>query len=103
VAATVNLPAAPEGRSARWAPGNVATRRTASAVLVLPTDSPADEPIVLTGSAVAMWDAFTTPRTFDAVIATLAAQYAADDATIRSAMAPIVARLAESGALVEQP
>jgi hypothetical protein len=89
VAAAVNAPGL--SPSARLGRGEVVTRRTHDAVLLLPIASPSDEPVVLTGSAIAAWDTFEVPHTVDEVVATLGHRFDAGTETIRAAVAPLVA------------
>jgi hypothetical protein len=78
----------------------VATRRTQATVLVLPIDAPVEEPIVLSETAIDVWDEFGAASTINEVVARLADRYDASADTIRAGVTPLVAQLVGQGALV---
>jgi hypothetical protein len=81
----------------------VVVRRAPDAVLVLPLDDRAAEPIMLSGTGVAMWEAFARPSSPRAVAATLAREFSTDQDDVARAIAPVVAQLLAAGALTEAP
>ena len=85
----------------RYVHGAALTRRTHDGVMVLTIDERAREPIMLSGTGTAMWDAFASPTSIRTVATELAAQFATDAAAVEVAIAPVVARLVASGALEE--
>jgi hypothetical protein len=83
--------------------GRVITRRPPDAVLVLPVDHDATDPVVLSGTGVALWDAFGEPASMATVAQRLAAQYSTDIDEVARALGPVVDELVARGALVEAP
>jgi hypothetical protein len=72
----------------RQAPGSV--------VLLAPHDG---EPTVLRTTGVALWAALDRPRTVPEIVSLLAAEFDAVPEVVRRDVEPVIARLAESGAL----
>jgi hypothetical protein len=102
VATAVTEPGADElDGSVRWRRTAVATRRTPEAVLVLPIHADGSDPIVLTDSAIAIWDEIAVSSTLDEVVERLAVRYDATAETIRAAVTPVLAELVRQGALEE--
>jgi hypothetical protein len=64
-------------------------RRTDTFVVVLG----AGAPVVLRGTAIAIWDAFARPRRIDVAAARLAAEFAADPALVEEQMLPVLEHL----------
>jgi hypothetical protein len=74
-------------------------RRTEGAVVVLG----AGAPVVLRGTAIAIWDAFARPDRIDAAAARLAADFAADAALIEEQMLPVLEHLRAERAMTIRP
>ena len=70
-------------------------RRTARSVVVLASRAP----VVLRSTAVAIWDAFSTPRSVADVASELAAAYHASPETVARDVEPIVRHLLAERAL----
>ena len=70
-------------------------RRTARSVVVLASRAP----VVLRSTAVAIWDAFSTPRRISDVTSELAATYHASPETVDRDSVPIIRHLLAEGAL----
>jgi dTDP-4-amino-4,6-dideoxygalactose transaminase len=66
-------------------------------VVLLPPDG--DDPIVLHGTGVALWQALDRPRNTEDLAACLAAEFRSDPVSVRSDIEPVLARLATAGAL----
>jgi dTDP-4-amino-4,6-dideoxygalactose transaminase len=66
-------------------------------VVLLPPGG--DDPIVLHGTGVALWQALDRPRNTEDLAACLAAEFHSDPASIRSDIEPVLARLASAGVL----
>jgi dTDP-4-amino-4,6-dideoxygalactose transaminase len=58
-----------------------------------------DDPIVLYGTGVALWQALDRPRDTDELAVRLAGQFGSDPAAIRSDIEPVLARLGAAGVL----
>jgi hypothetical protein len=79
-------------------------RRTALAVLVLPDDTAVDEPLALHGTAVPIWDLFSTPRAVEEVAAVMAERFPGTPRDeIENAVDDLARRLLDAGALVAVP
>ena len=89
----------PGAGDVRFEQAPVITRSTVDALLVLALDERTDEPVMLTGTAVAMWDAFAQPRTVRDVATALAGEYGVDPAEVERSIEGPVARLMACGAL----
>jgi hypothetical protein len=76
-------------------------RRTLESVIVLGDRVP----IVLRGTAIAIWESFAEPCTVAQAATTLASRYDVDEATVRHDAMPVVEQLHREGALtvVEGP
>jgi hypothetical protein len=66
-------------------------RRGAFGVVVLGPDD--ERPVTLSGTAVAVWDAFARPTTTEQAAADLAGRYGTNGATVRRDVEPLVADL----------
>jgi hypothetical protein len=83
----------------RFCHGPVLVRRTRGAVLLLPADGNGDEPLALTGTAIATWDTFATARSVDEATAVLVPLFDGQPDQIRASVAHVVATLSAIGAL----
>ena len=72
-------------------------RRSVDAVVLLPAG--AADPVVLPGTAAAVWDLLATPVTLADLVAALGAVYSAAPDTIAAEVAPLLARLADLAAI----
>ena len=72
-------------------------RRSVDAVVLLAPG--ADEPMVLPGTAAAVWDLLDEPTTLDGLVDALARVYAADPETIAPDVVALLARLESVGAV----
>lgn len=70
-------------------------RRSDTSVVVLASGAP----VVLRGTAIAIWDAFSRPCRIDAAAARLAAHYGADASLIEEQMLPVLEHLRTEQAL----
>jgi hypothetical protein len=86
---------------ARYVHGAALTRRTSDAVLVLPLDERAAEPIMLSGTGATLWDTFAHPTSVRAAAAELALAFATDVTDVEVAITPVIAQLVAAGALAE--
>lgn len=86
----------PKGVVAR---ADVLWRTVIDGVLILSRG--ADEPVLLTGSGVALWSALDQPASLADVVHRLARDHQTDRATVESDLAPVVADLVDRGVLVE--
>jgi dTDP-4-amino-4,6-dideoxygalactose transaminase len=66
-------------------------------VVLLPPDG--DDPIVLHGTGVALWQALDRPKNTEDLAACLATEFHADPVSVRSDIEPVLARLASAGVL----
>jgi hypothetical protein len=66
-------------------------------VVVLPPDG--DEPIVLRGTGVALWQALDRAQNTEELANRLAKEFHADQAAVRSDIEPVIARLGAAGVL----
>ncbi len=78
---------------------NTLTRRTPRSLVVL--GAAADEPLVLDGVALAIWDQFAAPATDARVAEQLAPQFATDGTEIRDVVVSTREALVHVGAIVE--
>ncbi|MGH8985344.1 MAG: PqqD family protein [Acidimicrobiia bacterium] len=60
-------------------------------------------PVLLRGTGVELWAAFDRPRSVPEIAARLSMAFGAEYEPVRSDVAPVVARLAETGALRPVP
>jgi hypothetical protein len=58
-----------------------------------------DDPIVLRGTGVALWQALDRPQNTEELANRLAAEFHADPVAVRSDIEPVIARLGAAGAL----
>jgi hypothetical protein len=77
---------------------DVLTRRTSRSLLIVTPTS--DEPLVLEGAAVSVWDALRQPATDDELIATIANAFAVTGDDVRSDVVATREVLHRQGALV---
>ena len=82
----------------RWERDDRTLSRSApdSVVLLAPNG---DEPIVLRGTGVALWQALDRAQNTEELASRLAAEFDADPATVRSDIEPVIARLDAAGVL----
>ena len=73
------------------------TRRLPDHALVLPAG--ADEPVVLTGTALALWDVLADDLAVDDIVDRLASHFGADRATVAADVVPALDRLRRLRAL----
>lgn len=66
-------------------------RRSADAVVLLPAG--ADEPVVLPGTAAAVWDLLSVPATLDEIVRTLADAYGAEPSAVGPDVEELLGRL----------
>jgi hypothetical protein len=97
----VNGSPAHDAHGARYVHGAVFAREAPDALLVLPADERVQDPVLLSGTAIAMWEAFAAPATVRDVAMHLAARFATDAAEVERTIAPVVAELHACGALTE--
>jgi hypothetical protein len=64
---------------------------------------PGGEPVTLTGTGRALWDALARPVTRTELAAELAGVFAADPAVVRTDIEPVLAELGRVGAIEELP
>ena len=76
---------------------DVLWRRSLDAVVFLPNG--VTEPQTLAGTGPEVWDLLAEPRTLDALASVLATAHAAEPATVRADVAPILEQLVELGAV----
>ncbi len=72
-------------------------RASLGRVVVLPPDC--DEPQVLLGSGVLLWQLLAVSADLDTLASDLAASYEVEAATVRTDIEPVLAQLTASGAL----
>jgi dTDP-4-amino-4,6-dideoxygalactose transaminase len=91
-------PSASADRSRRWERDErILFRSAPDRVVLLPPDG--DDPIVLHGTGVALWEALDRPRNTEDLAACLAAEFLSDPVSVRSDIEPVLARLASAGVL----
>jgi hypothetical protein len=95
-------PAAARGAVARWARDERVLWRLGPGFVVLLAPGDA-APISLRGTGVALWAALDRPRTVPEVVAQLAGEFDADPDVVRPDIEPVIARLAEAGAIRSVP
>jgi hypothetical protein len=86
-----------------WVQSRTCARRTPNALLLLPLASTDDTPVALTGTAVAVWDTFASPRTVLDATEELRTTFAGEPATIVASVHDLVSRLVAVGALEAAP
>jgi Coenzyme PQQ synthesis protein D (PqqD) len=75
----------------------VLRRRLPGAAVLLPPG--ADQPVVLTGTALALWDELAEPVDEAGLAARLAERFAVDEATVAADIGPALDRLRQLGAV----
>jgi hypothetical protein len=61
-----------------------------------------DEPLTLSGTGAAVWDALATPSTESELVNRLGERFAVDPNRVRADVTPLLTRLTELGALEER-
>ena len=90
------------GAARRWGHAPVITRRTSAALLLLPLESLDDDPLMLSGTAIVIWEAFNPPATVDDVVASLGTRFSGPAQQVTRDVATTVDTLVSAGALEER-
>jgi hypothetical protein len=72
-------------------------RRSSDTVIILPSNAP--DAVTLAATGPELWELLRTPLRVDALIAALAAAHHADRSVVEGEVRPVLARLAELGAI----
>jgi hypothetical protein len=86
-----------DGASPRFVHARVLSRRTADAVVLLALDHPSTEPIALSGTGVAIWDALAEPRSVAEVASALGPDFGLLAVEIEASVNAYVDRLHSVG------
>jgi hypothetical protein len=78
---------------------DVLWRRVVDGVLILPRG--AEQPVLLTGSGVALWDELTEPAPFDELVARLALAHRVERELAAADLDPVIEDLVDRGVLID--